>query len=1105
MRRITAVMLAAVLLLSMFIAYNDLDINAQAIAAVEFNSYPWETVEGSIYNPFSSVSKNDGISQLSSIAIDSAGFPHMVYQDNSTGNNEIFYTFWNGSYWAVAGGDAYNPWENNANISRNNGDSAYPVLVLDNADNPHISWHDNTPGNYEIFYIKYDNPSLNWINSQSINYDPATNNANISTNSGRSWFPSMTLDSTNNPHIVWDDFTYGNREILYSWWNGSDWICTDGSTYNPATGNARVSQNGGHSCNPTIELDASDTPHIAWHDFSYGNREVMYVKWDGNNWSCDDGIVYNPATGNANVSSNGGTSDNASLEIDSLGNPHLSWWDGSYGSLEIVYMYWDGNDWLCADGSVYNPTNYVNSNPVNVSRNSGYSEHPFLELDSSNTPHIVWCDDSYGNTEILYVRWDGSNWVCSNSEIYNPTIGNSNISNSNQDSRIPVMAIDSSQIVWVSWFDTSFGNSEIMLNKLMGTTWTVPSEAVYDLSTGNANVSRNASSSIQSFDKCLALDSLDYPHIVWSDNFTGNNDIFYVRWSGNDWVCANGDLYDPLTGNANVSINSGNSRNVSMCLDNLGNPHIAWRDDTPGNDEIFYVKWDGMNWVCADESLYNPATNNANISQNTGWSGEMCLVVDKLNNPHISWYDFSYGGQSEIIYMHWDGVNWVTATDNIYDPVSGNANISNTSSYSYVPSLCLDNNDNPCISWQDYSFGGLYEILFLRWDDVSNKWVCANGNDYTGSNAVISANSGNSEYPSLAIDSLNNPHISWTDHSYNGNWEVLYVEWDGSNWITINGSNYSGLNANISNNNGNSEYPYLVLDSLDYPHLAWQDDSYQNYETMYALWDGGAWRTSSGFIYDSQIGNANISRNAGDSLDPSLVLDSLEKPHLTWDDTTYGNQEILCVRASDSLILPYLSKVIDTDEDDIFTDEFEPVAKCDILTYKVTVSFASEEQSGIFLDTIPECTEFVELVKPTGNIFCNYSDTGWKYYYQYKGTPSGDAKNPMCEIGWWVDAKNGLKQEFVYKVKVRDPARRYLKGKPVGTRLDFRPYVSIKAPKARFFQGKPKGGTSNSNWLYNPIETTASNFNLSSTSASQGVNPIGVTDLGGVVSVIDPI
>ncbi|HPF49914.1 MAG TPA: hypothetical protein PLP35_09500, partial [Caldisericia bacterium] len=837
----------------------------------------------------------------------------------------------------------------------------------------------------------------------------------------------------------------------------------------------------------------------------------MYIRWSGVNWLCADGTVYNPATGNANISRNGGTSDNASLEIDSLGNPHFSWWDSSYGSLEIVYMYWDGNDWLCADGSVYNPTNYVNNNPVNVSRNTGYSEHPFLELDSSNTPHIVWCDDSYGNTEIQYVSWDGSNWICSNSEIYNPTTGNSNISKSNQDSRIPVMTIDSSQVVWVSWYDTSFGNSEIMLNELLGSTWTVPSEATYDLSTGNANVSRNASDSTKHLANGLQLDSFGYPHIVWSDNANGNYDIYYIHWNGFDWVCADNSVYTPINipNVANISNNSGDSMQPCLSLDQNSNPHITWSDQTEGNDEVYYVSWNGNSWVCANGVEYVPdlVPTDANVSRNPSGAGggNLCsprLALDGNGNPNISWFDLNFGND-EVYFVRWINGNWRCANSDVYDPLTGNAIISLDSGLSRHVSISLDPNDNPFVTWTTSS----WEISLIYYDGTN--WVTSDGSLYNPAtqNANVSTNGTWSARSEVAVDNDTMPHVVWRD-GIGANADIFYIRWDGTNWVTVDGSLYNGINANVSNDGVYTDNAQIVVNSQNNPTIAWASNDI-DYEVFVVSWNGNGWICANGVSYDSsipqKINPGNTSLNNGDSHSPTLCMGDDDKVNICWMDTTYGNHEILYARASDSLILPRLNKVVDTNEDDVFTDEFEPVAKCDILTYKVTVSFVSEEQSGILLDTIPECTEFVELVKPTGNVFCNYSDSGWKYYYQYKGTPSGDAKNPMCEIGWWVDAKNGLKQEFIYKVKVRDPARRYLKGKPVGTRLDFRPYVSIKAPKARFAQGKPKGGISNSNWLYNPIEATTSNYNLSSASASQGVNPIGVTDLGGVVSVIDPI
>jgi hypothetical protein len=56
-------------------------------------------------------------------------------------------------------------------------------------------------------------------------------------------------------------------------------------------------------------------------------------------------------------------------------------------------------------------------------------------------------------------------------------------------------------------------------------------------------------------------------------------------------VSIGGEVYDSLKGNANLSRNRGVSWGSSLDLDSSDKPHIAWFDGSyVGHDEIMYVK-----------------------------------------------------------------------------------------------------------------------------------------------------------------------------------------------------------------------------------------------------------------------------------------------------------------------------------------------------------------------------------------------------------------------------------------------------------------------------------------------------------------------------------
>jgi hypothetical protein len=56
--------------------------------------------------------------------------------------------------------------------------------------------------------------------------------------------------------------------------------------------------------------------------------------------------------------------------------------------------------------------------------------------------------------------------------------------------------------------------------------------------------------------------------------------VFFAQAAQADWSTAK-----------RLTLNSGESEKPSIAVDSSGNPHVVWRDNTPGNFEIYYKKW----------------------------------------------------------------------------------------------------------------------------------------------------------------------------------------------------------------------------------------------------------------------------------------------------------------------------------------------------------------------------------------------------------------------------------------------------------------------------------------------------------------------------------
>jgi hypothetical protein len=94
-----------------------------------------------------------------------------------------------------------NDFGNSVRLSSINSSNVENII---NDDNSYIVWQDNIYGNQDIFFTKSN------MNGTSVDKP-----INVSNNTGISECPSITV-SKNGIHMVWEDDTTGNHEVLYT-------------------------------------------------------------------------------------------------------------------------------------------------------------------------------------------------------------------------------------------------------------------------------------------------------------------------------------------------------------------------------------------------------------------------------------------------------------------------------------------------------------------------------------------------------------------------------------------------------------------------------------------------------------------------------------------------------------------------------------------------------------------------------------------------------------------------------------------------------------------------------------------------------------------------
>lgn len=861
------------------------------------------------------VSRNTGTSQYCSIELDTNNYPNIAWRDNTTGNNEVFFVKWNGNNWVTANGTIFNPLTSNANVSNSNYDSSMPSMKLDSFNNPHIAWHeDGLGGNSEIVYVHWN--GSNWVTASNNVYNPIAGNANISNNSGISWVPQIALDSKDKPHITWNDYSYAtDREICYIHWDGNNWLTVDGSIYNPMTGNCNVSKNSSPSYVPVIDVDKLDIPHIAWFDGFTGNHEIFYVYSDGTNWRVVGGNLYNPTTGNANVSNNPGFSQYATIITDTNNFAHLSWADISYGNCEILYVRWDGTNWVCADGSVYNP---VTGN-ANVTKSptdpDPYAVGHSMTIDRDNNPHIAWTDICTGNYDVYYIHWTNGQWLNDAGNVYVPSPNNANVTNNSSSSinsgHVISIITDTNNFPQMVYWDNYPGNDDINYIHLLGNTRDFSFSVKIDNPATSYGICNHATFR-HKWDNGVATESNEVCNTI-KYNFTGtftlgkgvdaNGDGKYTDNGATvlpgttlgyklDWTFDNPNndplngayIYDTVPPGTKYVAGSSPTYNLSYSVDN----GFSWLAGEPPDGSVAGTKlrWKirQPGWTNAQGQLVN--ATNPNVSKNAGISDFPSCAVYKDGNPSIAWSD-DVLGTTMVFYAKWNGTQWVNAAGLPFTTANGNvASLSGGD-----PSLALDPaTGNPWIGFQSNGilFSNL-EIHVVKWN--GSQWTNASGTPATLINTDVSNNAGLSWFPSqLVLDSKGYPCIVWKDNT-TGSFQNYFARWNGTNWVNASGTILNTTNGSMNNNVMNSFWPTISIDPNDRPYVAWDNNFGTNFEVYFAKWDGTQWVTASGTPLTPT--NGNISNNSGSSQIPFLFTDRLTgNPCIAWSDDTPGNYEI---------------------------------------------------------------------------------------------------------------------------------------------------------------------------------------------------------------------
>jgi len=276
--------------------------------------------------------------------------------------------------------------------------------------------------------------------------------------------------------------------------------------------------------------------------------------------------------------------------------------------------------------------------------------------------------------------------------------------------------------------------------------------------------------------------------------------------------------------------------------DSKGRTHVAWRDRTGGNDEIFYATGDAVVW-----------TSPVNVSQTPGSSRNPTIAIDPGDNPHVLWEEDSPG--TRFFESHFDGAQWSVAQD---------------TGLPFVQAAFLDTIRIACDS-----AGTLHAVWFDGASSLTEIYHAARppGGPWGAPENVSMSPNDRSDEPAIAVAPDDTLHVVWVEQDpVTGNsFDIAYSSRAPAGAWTPQ--------VNVSQQYAAAFWPAVAVGADGVARIAWQIDAGLPLDIYFVAAPGGT--------------PINISQSpASASQRAALALDVAGEVLLAWQENTGSNWEI---------------------------------------------------------------------------------------------------------------------------------------------------------------------------------------------------------------------
>ena len=297
------------------------------------------------------------------LAVDGSGIPHIAYKDGVSGSGRgVKYAKLVGTGGNCGGGE----W--NCEVVDPAAEGSFLGLAVTSGGIPHMSYSVGFSDSLNLHHATFVGSGGNCGSGR-------WRCTAVDTRPGKQGeYTAIAVDGSGIPHIAYEGelATFGQPFLLYAKLVGNSGNCGGGEWNCEVVDDSESFS----TLFTSITLDASDTPHIAYHDGN--NHALRYTTFVGSGGNCSGSSGrWNCETAFALTDRDTGLY--TSIALDSIENVHISYRENfEYSNSGVKYAF------KLKSTSVWH-TRFIDTG-------GAFGGHTGLSVDSSNTIHIVYSD-----------------------------------------------------------------------------------------------------------------------------------------------------------------------------------------------------------------------------------------------------------------------------------------------------------------------------------------------------------------------------------------------------------------------------------------------------------------------------------------------------------------------------------------------------------------------------------------------------------------------------------------------------------------------------------------------------------------------------------------